>query len=377
MSRPVRTVLALLIVLSVTGGCSPGRLADSTRLLADIAAGDGPSSLKVNTLPPRRETVGFEVDGRRHAGDLYTPDSPLAGLVLLPGLAPAGKDDRRLVAFATSLARARFEVLVPDLPNMRRLRVSGGDARVVADAAIHLHSLDPQRPLGMTAISFGAGPMVGALFEPGMAGRVDFMITVGGYHDLEAVITFFTTGYYRSGPDAAWQYRRPNAYGKWVFVLSNANQLDDPGDRAALMAMAERRLDDGRADISDLATGLGPQGRAVYALLTNGDPNRVPELLAALPPAVAGEIAALDLKRRDLSSLDVRFVLVHGRDDPIIPETESMAFADAVAPGRADLYLLDSLQHVDPTALGIADTLTLLSAVYTVLGFRQEGRSEH
>jgi hypothetical protein len=224
----------------------------------------------------------------------------------------------------------------------------------------------------MTAISFGAGPMVGALFEPGVAGRVDFMITVGGYHDLEAVITFFTTGYYRSGPGAAWQYRRPNAYGKWVFVLSNANQLDDPGDRAALMAMAERRLDDGRADISDLATGLGPQGRAVYALLTNGDPNRVPELLAALPPAVAGEIAALDLKRRNLSGLDVRFVLVHGRDDPIIPETESMAFADAVGSGRADLYLLDSLQHVDPSALGVADTLTLLSAVYTVLGFRRE-----
>lgn len=372
MPRPVRTVVALLIVLSMAAGCSPGRLADSTRLLADIAAGDGPSSLKENTLPPRRETIGFEVDGRRHAGDLYTPDSPLAGLVLLPGLAPAGKDDRRLVAFATSLARARFEVLVPDLPNMRRLRVSGGDARVVADAAIHLHSLDPERPLGMTAISFGAGPMVGALFEPGVAGRVDFMITVGGYHDLEAVITFFTTGYYRSGPDAAWQYRRPNAYGKWVFVLSNANQLDDPGDRAALMAMAERRLDDGRADISDLATGLGPQGRAVYALLTNGDPNRVPELLAALPPAVAGEIAALDLKRRDLSGLDVRFVLVHGRDDPIIPETESIAFADAVGSGRADLYLLDSLQHVDPSALGVADTLTLFSAVYTVLGFRRE-----
>jgi hypothetical protein len=274
------------------------------------------------------------------------------------------------VAFATSLARARFRVLVPDLPNLRALRVSGGDARIIADAAIHLRSLDPARPLGMTAISFAAGPMVGALFEPGVADRVDFMITVGGYYDLEAVITFFTTGYYREGPDAAWRYRRPNVYGKWVFVLSNAHVLDDPGDRIALMTMAERRLDDELADISDLAGGLGPQGQAVYALLTNRDPDRVPALLAALPPAVTSEIAALDLKRRDLADLNVRLVLVHGRDDPIIPETESMALADAVRPDRADLYLLESFQHVDATELGLSDKLTLLSAVYTVLGFR-------
>ncbi len=370
MPRLAHGLLALLIVLAMLSACSPSRLVESTRLLADIGAGDGPSSLKGTTPRPRRQTIGFKVRGRRHVGDLYTPAAPLAGLVLVPGVAPAGKDDRRLVAFATSLARARFQVLVPDLPNMRALRVSGGDARIIADAAIHLHDRDPKRPLGVTAISFAAGPMVGALFEPGIADRVNFMITVGGYYDMEAVITFFTTGYYRTGPDAAWRYRRPNVYGKWVFVLSNAQRLDDPGDRIALMTMAERRLDDEHADISDLATGLGPQGRAVYALLANGDPDRVPELLAALPPAMTAEIAALDLKRRDLADLNVRFVLVHGRDDPIIPETESMAFAEAVRPGWADLYLLDSFQHVDATELGLSDKLTLLSAVYTVLEFR-------
>ncbi len=377
MPRLAHNFFAVLTVFAVAGACSPSRVAESTRVLADIGAGEGPSSLKEITPRPRRETVGFAVEGRRHVGDLYTPPSPLAGLVLVPGLAPAGKDDRRLVAFATSLARARFRVLVPDLPGMRALRVSSGDARVIADAAIHLGSLDPQRPLGMTAISFAAGPMVGALFEPGVADRVDFMISVGGYYDLESVISFFTTGYFRTGPDAAWRYRRPNVYGKWVFVLSNARGLDDPGDRIALMTMAERRVDDENADISDLAGGLGPQGRAVYALLTNRDPNRVPELLAALPPAVTAEITALDPKRRDLGALNVRFVLVHGRDDPIIPETESMAFAEAVPPGQAELYLLDSFPHADAGELSVSDKLTLLGAVYTVLGFRDGGRGEH
>lgn len=370
MARFAAKILAWLTLVAMLGACSPSRLAESTRLLADIGAGEGSSALKDTTAQPRRETIDFLVRDRLHSGDLYTPPSPLAGLVLVPGLAPAGKDDRRLVAFATSLARARFQVLVPDLPNMRALRVSGGDARIIADSALHLYSLDPARPLGMSAISFAAGPAVGALFEPGVGERVDFMITVGGYYDLVAVITFFTTGYYRAAGDAAWRYRRPNVYGKWVFVLSNAGRLDDPGDRIALMTMAERRLDDPNADISELADNLGPQGRAVYALLTNTDPDRVPALLAALPPAVTEEIAALDLKRRDLDDLDVAFVLVHGRDDPIIPETESMAFAEAARRGTADLYLLDSFQHVDPGALALSDKLSLLSAVYTVLGFR-------
>lgn len=371
--RVAGALLALVIGAALAGGCSPGRLAESTRLLADIGAGHGPSALKESTPPPRREGIHFQIGGRRHAGDLYTPPAPLAGLVLVPGLAPAGRDDGRLVAFATSLARARFQVLVPDLPNMRALRVRAGDARIIADAAIHLRALDPARPLGMAAISFAAGPMTVALFEPGMAGTVDFMVTVGGYYDLEAVITFFTTGYYRDGPGEPWRHRRPNVYGKWVFVLSNAGRLDDPGDRVALMTMAERRLDDPDADISGLAAGLGPQGRAVYALLANTDPDRVPALLAALPPVVGGEIAALDLKGRDLAGLDTRFVLVHGRDDPIIPETESMAFAAAAPPGRAHLYLLDSFRHVDASDLSLGDTLTLLGAVYTVLDYRDGG----
>jgi pimeloyl-ACP methyl ester carboxylesterase len=196
------------------------------------------------------------------------------------------------------------------------------------------------------------------------------VITVGGYIDLKAVITFFTTGNYRAGPEAPWRYRQPNAYGKWMFVLSNAPRLDDAADARALEAMARRKIADPDADISDLAAGLGPEGRTIDALLANRDPDRVPALVVALPPAVAAEIRALDLSRRDLRALDARFLLVHARNDPIIPETESVAFAAAAAPGQAELFLFDGLHHVDASSLGLADKIRLLGAVYTVLAFR-------
>jgi fermentation-respiration switch protein FrsA (DUF1100 family) len=96
----------------------------------------------------------------------------------------------------------------------------------------------------------------------------------------------------------------------------------------------------------------------------------VETLIAALPSRIAEDIAALDLTHRNMASLGVSFVLVHGRDDPIIPETESMALARALAPGRSELFLLESLNHVDPRPAGLTDRLRLLRAIYTVLELR-------
>src|SRR5690606_18522519 len=98
----------------------------------------------------------------------------------------------------------------------------------------------------------------------------------------------------------------------------------------------------------------------------NKDPERTPELVALLPPAIRSEIYGLDLRRRDLSVLRARLLLLHGRDDPIIPYTESAALAAAM-PGRATLYLVDSLAHVDLGPSGLVDTMRLWLAAYRLL----------
>ena len=370
--RPPLPFLAAVVALA---SCSPARLDEAAMVLADIDAGARPSALKRGTGRPERRPVVYRVEGRARAGDVYLPASgALAGMVLVPDITRLGKDDPRLVAFAETLARARFEVLVPDLPNLRDLRVDAADARVLADAVAYLERRrGGQGALAMTSVSYAVGPAILALVEPGAAGLVDVVVAIGGYYDLEATLTFFTTGYYREAPTAAWRHRPPNAYGKWVFVRSNAGHLDDPGDRALVAEMAERKLADPGADVADLVARLGREGRAVHALLTNRDPDRVPALVAALPAAVAEAIAGLDLKRRDLASLKTRFVLVHGRNDPIIPESESRSLAAALAPGRAELTILDSLNHVDPRPAGLLDKARLLGVLYTLLAIRDRG----
>ena len=44
------------------------------------------------------------------------------------------QSDARLVAFAKSLARAQFLVLVPDIANTRALKVSAADSAFIGDA---------------------------------------------------------------------------------------------------------------------------------------------------------------------------------------------------------------------------------------------------
>jgi hypothetical protein len=372
---PRMTLAAVVLAAIPLAACAPARTVEAVRILDDLATGAGPSALKEGTPAPQREAITYAVAGRVHAADRYRPGTGeivAARLVLVPGAAPAGRGDPRLVAFATTLARARFEVWVPEIPSLRTLRLGAGDIGAVSDA-LAAAATDPpgrSREIGVMALSYASGPALIAALEPAHRNAVRFLLTVGGYHSITEVVRFFTTGYYRDSPDAPWRHRAPNAYGKWVFARANANRLDDQLDAGLLAWIAERRMDDPEADVSWWTRTLGPEGASVYRLLTNRDPDRTPSLIAALPEAIRANLAALDVSRRDLSALRARLILVHGADDPIIPESESRALAAAVPPGRAELHIVGRLAHVDLGGPGLSDVLTLGRAVYSVLAER-------
>lgn len=248
--------------------CSPGTAivdpycipsAEAIRFIEDLAAGSGPTRLKALTPTPRRESSSFTVNGRNYQADLYrgATAAPRAGVLMVPGVAQRGKDDPRLVAFANTLARVGFAVLVPDFENVRNLKVQPGDVDEVADAFEYLVSrpdLAPQGRAGISAHSYAVGPALLAALKPELRDRVRFVQGVGGYYDIHSVITFFTTGYYRSEGEKTWRYLKPDPYGKWIFVLSNAERLAEPSDQTTLTEMARRRLADYQAPIDDLVS---------------------------------------------------------------------------------------------------------------------------
>ncbi len=339
-------------------------------MLQDIS---GTSAKDGSEQRPQRLAHRFEVDGRIYAADLYVPrDGAKAALVLVPGVTPEGKDDQRLVSFAETMSRARFLVLVPDIVTLRDLRVSPGDVTAIADAVEHLSRRAAASEVGLVAISYAAGPALIAALQERSRHRVSFLVTIGGYYDIEAAAAFFTTGHVRETTAEPWQHIEPNPRGKWVFLKSSLDQIEDPHDRSLLREIAERKLRDLEADIGHLAAQLGHEGKAVYALVVNRDPDRVAELIAALPEGIRGDMARLSPKAYGLDTLAAKLFLIHGRDDQVIPYTESLALRAAAPERQADLYIVRSLAHVDLSPIGWIDFLKLWRAIYRVLESRDE-----
>jgi fermentation-respiration switch protein FrsA (DUF1100 family) len=370
--RPATLLAAGALVASLSGaGWIAAPSGEAIRVLADIDAGPAPTELKAMTPPPSRHTLTVDTASSRWQADLYEPRVPArASMLLVPGLSPSGKDDPRLVAFANTLGRAGFTVLVPQPPNHRTLRVSADNATLVSEAVDWFTSHSPDLPLGIFAVLFAVGPSILALTRPATGNRVDFVVAAGGYYDINAAITFFTTGRYRDFSTGAMQWRAPDNRGKWAFVAGNLNRLAPPRDRTTLAAMAWRRANDPGADLADLAATLGPEGAIVFRLLNDPAPEHVPELLAALPETARRDLMMLDLSRLPLARLTSRFILIHGHDDPVVPASQSEALAAALPADRVELFLLDRFNHIDPQAAGWRDRLRLVSVVEAVLAQR-------
>ena len=366
--------LALAVALLVAlAGCAPARHYEAVRVLQDLAAGTADSRLKRTTPAPLRQTFAYTAAGRAHRADLYLPAAldgcaawlpapagdapprcPRAALVAVPGAAPQGKDDPRLVAFATTLARAGFAVMVPDLAGYRQLRIRPSDAREIADAFAWISrqpELAPDGYAGMFAFSYSVGPAVLAALEDDIREQVRFVVGLGGYHDLPRAMLFFTTGWFEHA--GARQHIEPDDTGRMVLAYSSLDYLAPAPDRDVFDRMVALRTRDPEADLAPLAAGLSPGARAVYGLAVNNDPARFAELFARLPRAMHEDIARLDLARHDLAPLQARLILVHGRNDNLIPYTESLALAAAAPAGQARVFLVRRvLGHVD---MGVSD----------------------
>jgi len=360
-SGTLRLLAAALLLFSLAA-CAPRPL-ESASLLADIVRQSPPESV------PRVE-VTYQGAEQIRLAHLYLPETSRAALVLVPGAAEQALEDPRLINFADALRRADFLVLVPQLAGEDHLQVSAGDADTIADAVHYLAASANVDQVGMAALSYAVGPAFLAALLEDTSRHVGFIISIGGYYDIIASITYITTGAFRDYPDGRWRFAEVERRAKWIFLSANTHWVSDPRDADLLSRIARVRRDRPAADVSALEAALGPEGRRVYQLFINNDPDRVPTLITALPGPLQQQIRALDLAALDLRALPAHIILIHGRNDLMVPYTESIKLANALRPGQASIYLLENLQHVGFTMPGPVDINRLLHATAQVLEAR-------
>lgn len=357
-ARLLSAWLACLVVLALAlpVGLRAGTGVTALRFLVEFLSDGRRPWLSAVSAAPTRETQRL---GTGDLADLWRLPGRDArpGLVLVHGLTPAGKDDARLAWAAALLARGGLAVLVPDLPAMRAQRLRPDDARVVAAAIARLAADPAVRPdrLAVVGVSVGLAPALLAAAEPTAGEHVRLVLSLGGHAEARELIRYFTTGAYGAAGFGGRLAVDPGlARG---FLAANLDLVRDPADRAAVAAW----LAGGPAPAA-----AGAEGQAVLAVLTNRDPARVDALLATLPPDTRALLDALS-PARHATRFPGRLLLVHGREDPAVPFTESLRLLAAADPRQTRLVLVSLVGHVEglgPAWSQLADLARLWSVVY-------------
>lgn len=345
---------------------------ETLRVLQDIAAGAGPSRLKTSSSDPVHSSIDYAYNGQQIAADLYRHATTIkAAIVLVPGAAEKGKDDPRLVAFARTLARTGFIVLVPQIADIQNFRLRAHNSREIVRAFQIMQQHIPaglHLATGLGAFSYASGPAILAALSEEIGNDVDFVIAIGGYYEIKQIMAFISTGLYqRRGRMVALS---PHPFTRLLFILSHVDLLP-PKDAALIQSYIDtyqHRPEE--LDLDRVREGLGTEGRSLMDLMQNTDLNAVSDLYQRLPQTVRDNLDALDISKQDLSRLRARLILIHGRDDNLIPYTQSIQLAQH-APA-ADVYIVGGLQHVNvrPSLFAIVN---LWRAVHRLLALRRHG----
>ncbi len=188
--------------------------------------------------------------------------------------------------------------------------------------------------------------------------NIDYRPAGGQWSDTFADVAAAIDHVPRSGHATALDLRRVAVMGHSAgghLALWLASRPALPADAVGDRPMLEPVLAVGQAPVCDLVTGalerLG--GGAVHALL-GGGPERFPERYAVASPR-----ALLPLR-------GVRTVLVHGRDDTVVPVSQSRDYARAAeaAGTPVELHLLDSAEHIEhlrPRSAALAPVFAALA----------------
>jgi len=302
--------------------------------------------------------------------------APKPTILLLPGMHFLGPDDPRFRRFAAVLAATGAEVIAPYLHDFLGLQLT---PRLFeeARAALHFASEAAAGPVSVMSISFGS---IAALHLAATCPeRVSRVVVFGGYRNLQGAFRF-ALGAATAGFPA--EVRDPL---NGPAVLTNlADELLSEGERAAFRAatlafsrrtwsrsaIPENKRDGRHLKVgAEIAETLSGEARALFrvACRLEGDPLALADQVFA---SARARTAFLDPSPL-LSRVKAPVTCAHGRDDDVIPWTESEALARDLPNARAvitGLYGHTGRAHGSVPGVGaIAGELRALGRVVSAL----------
>lgn len=270
--------------------------------------------------------------------------------VVLHGITYRGRQHKGLQRFASSMAAAGHLVFIPEIPEWSRFKVAPAVAVPTIRAAVHAlrerADVDRDR-IGLFAFSFGGTQAIIAANDAGIQTELRGLVSWGGYHSVRHLIDFAFTGEHEL--DGVRYRAEPDPYGRWIVganYLTRMNGFEDMDDVArALLELATeagtrgiyagspllepmkeqlaRRFSGDRLRTFDV---FAPRGGVL-----EGDRDFARELAQPLTDTVIKADPLMD-PTTAIRNLNVRTFLAHGRDDRLIPFSESVRASRQIPP---------------------------------------------
>jgi pimeloyl-ACP methyl ester carboxylesterase len=301
----------------------------------------------------RAHETTYERAGERLPATVYSPSHGRGrrpGWVVLHGLTYTGRTHPALVRFVRAVAAAGNVVLVPDIPEWRALRVAPAVTRNTIRAAVRaLHERDDVDPehTGLFGFSFGATQSIVAACDPEVESRLRGIAAWGGYCDVHRLFRFGMTGEHEL--DGVDYCTPPDPYGCWIMAGNYLAHMPGFEHYAELAAALHRlALEAGKRQVLATDPVHDDAKRRLRAQL----PSTQHELFDMLAPLSGAPGPDLDVVRPMsqlladtalridplfdptpfLPRLRVPTLFAHGRDDILIPFTETIRLTRAVDP---------------------------------------------
>ena len=359
-------VAILLALVSLWIAITPeGRVAWRTALFIPQVVG----SLPVNPQPwvmgePTREEVFYEISTGLGSADLYTPagDDVTSGVLLFLGVNPAGRNDPRVVGLAEGLARSGAVVLIPWSEGMTSQRVIPEEVEDLVRGFEYLlthERVDPERA-GVGGFCVGASLVAVAASDPRIRDDVSFVNFFAGYYDARDLIAaVLSNSRYYEGVVEPWT---PAELSKSVVTAQLIEGMENPAEIELLKSVFVDK--DAAIEPSSLSS-LSQEAQTVHRLLSGVDVAEAQALINSLPDSTLESLASIS-PITTVDDLRARVLIMHDREDRLVPAAESRRLADALAE-RGDVRHTEFslFQHLDPTKpVGPAEYVRELSKLY-------------
>ena len=324
----VLAVLAVLLALLVGLGLLPAVQArvKAAGVLAESLGSDVPRPLAHEITVAPVQLTGV-------TGDLYRPEGRAPAILLVPGAAPRGRADPRVVRLARALARAGRVVFVPELSLYDDAFDPADIDRLVAAVEGLAARDDVRGRVLVLGFSFGGSFAMVAAADPRARAHVLEVATFGSYFDMVGMIQAASTG---------WSVVGERRY-RWT-VPPQAPDILQRVARTLTPSTQQGALDSAFAATVSRST-LPAGARAAYDLVTNTDPDRTYALAARLDPS-ARRLLDRFSPAAEAARLTAPVLAMHSKDDPAVPYAE-LARLRAGMPDAAT-FTVTSFRHVDP-----------------------------